>query len=386
MRRIPIAPRPNLRQLALAQGFSVDEYGNVPYWDETAYYCFTLRQIEEELERPAEAIEDLCFEILNRAVTDDAVFRQLKIPEAYWDYIASSWRNREKDLIGRFDFSYDGTGPAKLLEYNADTPTTLYEASAFQWEWLENNIERDVIPSHADQFNLLQEFLLEAFAKLGIDGLLHFACQTKIDDDRDTVEYLEELATEAGLETVFLSMDEIGIDPRGRFTDLDDRIIDWLFKLYPWEWLMEESFGQFMPQSGARFIEPPWKGVLSNKGMLPLLWQTFEGHPNLLPSFFEGDPRAAALGNNFARKPLLSRRGANIDIVRDGDIVTRNDGPYGDEGYIVQAFHPLPNFDGRRPVLGCWMVAGDAAALGIREDVGLVTSSNAVFMPHIILD
>ena len=386
MRRIPIAPRPNLRQLALAQGFSVDGYGNVPYWDETAYYCFTLRQIEEELERPAEAIEDLCFEILNRAVTDDAVFRQLKIPEAYWDYIASSWRNREKDLIGRFDFSYDGTGPAKLLEYNADTPTTLYEASAFQWEWLENNIERDVIPSHADQFNLLQEFLLEAFAKLGIDGLLHFACQTKIDDDRDTVEYLEELATEAGLETVFLSMDEIGIDPRGRFTDLDDRIIDWLFKLYPWEWLMEESFGQFMPQSGARFIEPPWKGVLSNKGMLPLLWETFEGHPNLLPSFFEGDPRAAALGNNFARKPLLSRRGANIDIVRDGDIVTRNDGPYGDEGYIVQAFHPLPNFDGRRPVLGCWMVAGDAAALGIREDVGLVTSSNAVFMPHIILD
>jgi len=386
MRRIPIAPRPNLRQLALAQGFLVDEYGNVPYWDETAYYCFTLRQIEEELERPAEAIEDLCFEILNRAVTDDAVFRQLKIPEAYWDYIASSWRNREKDLIGRFDFSYDGTGPAKLLEYNADTPTTLYEASAFQWEWLENNIERDVIPSHADQFNLLQEFLLEAFAKLGIDGLLHFACQTKIDDDRDTVEYLEELATEAGLETVFLSMDEIGIDPGGRFTDLDDRIIDWLFKLYPWEWLMEESFGQFMPQSGARFIEPPWKGVLSNKGMLPLLWETFEGHPNLLPSFFEGDPRAAALGNNFARKPLLSRRGANIDIVRVGDIVTRNDGPYGDEGYIVQAFHPLPNFDGRRPVLGCWMVAGDAAALGIREDVGLVTSSNAVFMPHIILD
>ena len=386
MRRIPIAPRPNLRQLALAQGFLVDEYGNVPYWDETAYYCFTLRQIEEELERPAEAIEDLCFEILNRAVTDDAVFRQLKIPEAYWDYIASSWRNREKDLIGRFDFSYDGTGPAKLLEYNADTPTTLYEASAFQWEWLENNIERDVIPSHADQFNLLQEFLLEAFAKLGIDGLLHFACQTKIDDDRDTVEYLEELATEAGLETVFLSMDEIGIDPRGRFTDLDDRIIDWLFKLYPWEWLMEEAFGQFMPQSGARFIEPPWKGVLSNKGMLPLLWETFEGHPNLLPSFFEGDPRAAALGNNFARKPLLSRRGANIDIVRDGDIVTRNDGPYGEEGYIVQAFHPLPNFDGRRPVLGCWMVAGDAAALGIREDVGLVTSSNAVFMPHIILD
>jgi glutathionylspermidine synthase len=386
MRRIPIAPRPNLKQSALAHGFAVDEQGNVPYWDETAYYCFTLRQIEDDLEQPAEAIEDLCFEFLNRAVADETVFRRLRIPETYWDYIASSWRNREKDLIGRFDFSYDGTGPAKLLEYNADTPTTLYEASAFQWEWLENNIELGLIADSADQFNLLHEFLLAAFAKFGIDGPLHLACLKHIDDDRDTVEYLEELAKEAGLETVFLSMDEIGVDPQGRFTDLDDRIIDSLFKLYPWEWLMEETFGQFMPGSGTRFIEPPWKGVLSNKGLLPLLWESFEGHPNLLPSYFENDPRAADLGNSYVRKPLLSRRGANIEIVRDGDIVALKDGPYGEEGYIVQAFHPLPDFDGRRTVIGCWMVAGDAAALGIREDNGLVTTKDAVFMPHIILD
>jgi glutathionylspermidine synthase len=386
MRRIPIGPRPNLKQSAMAHGFTVDELGNVPYWDETAYYCFTLRQIEDDLEQPAEAIEDLCFEILNRAVTDETVFRRLQIPETYWDYIASSWRNQEKDLIGRFDFSYDGAGPAKLLEYNADTPTTLYEASAFQWEWLENTIERGLVSDTADQFNLLHEFLLAAFPKLGIDGPLHLACLKHIDDDRDTVEYLEELAKEAGLETVFLSMDEIGVDPQGRFTDLDDRIIDWLFKLYPWEWLMEEPYGQFMPASGARFIEPPWKGVLSNKGLLPLLWESFEGHPNLLPSYFESDPRAADLGGNFVRKPLLSRRGANIEIVRGGDIVAQKDGPYGEEGYIVQAFHPLPEFDGRRPVLGCWMVAGDAAALGVREDNGLVTTEDAVFMPHIILD
>lgn len=386
MRRIPIAPRPNLKQSALAHGFAVDEQGNVPYWDETAYYCFTLRQIEDDLEQPAEAIEDLCFEILNRAVADETVFRRLRIPETYWDYIASSWRNREKDLIGRFDFSYDGTGPAKLLEYNADTPTTLYEASAFQWEWLEKNIELGLIADNADQFNLLQEFLLAAFANFGIDGPLHLACLKHIDDDHDTVEYLEELAKEAGLETVFLSMDEIGVDPQGRFTDLDDRIINWLFKLYPWEWLMEESFGQFIPASGARFIEPPWKGVLSNKGMLPILWESFEGHPNLLPAYFENDPRTAEVGSSFVRKPLLSRRSANIEIVRDGDIVAHKDGPYGEEGYIVQAFHPLPDFDGRRPVLGCWMVAGDAAALGIREDNGLVTTEDAVFMPHIILD
>ena len=386
MRRIPVTSRPNLANSAIAHGFAVDEFGNVPYWDETAYYCFSLRQIEDDLERPAETIEDLCFEILERAVTDETVFRRLQIPEVYWDYIASSWRNREKDLIGRFDFSYDGASPAKLLEYNADTPTTLYEASAFQWEWLEETIERGLISNTADQFNLLHEFLLAAFANFGIDGPLHLACQKHIDDDRDTVEYLEALAQEAGLETIFLSMDEIGVDSRGRFSDLDDHVIDWLLKLYPWEWLMEEKFGQYIPANGARFIEPPWKGVLSNKGLLPLLWNSFEGHPNLLPAFFESDPRAAELGSNFVRKPLLSRRGANIEIVCNGDTVAHEYGPYGQEGYVVQAFHPLPEFNGRYPVMGCWMVAGNAAALGIREDNGLVTTENAVFMPHIILD
>jgi glutathionylspermidine synthase len=386
MRRIPVAQRPGLTQSALAHGYAVDGAGNVPYWDETAYYRFTLRQAEDDLEAPAEEIESLCFEVLDRAVADETLFQRLCIPEAYWDYIAASWRNREKDLIGRFDFSYDGSGPAKLLEYNADTPTTLYESSLFQWEWFEQVIDLGLIPEGADQFNLLHEFLLEAFANLGLDGTLHMACLKDMADDRDTVEYLEDLAEEAGIETAFLSMAEIGVDTNGHFTDLEDRQIAALYKLYPWEWLMEEKFGQFMPGSGVRFIEPPWKGVLSNKGLLALLWEMFEGHPNLLPSYFEGDPGAAELSDSFVRKPLLSRRGANIEIVRDGHVEVSKDGSYGSEGFIVQAFHPLPEFEGRYPLTGCWMVAGGAAGLGIREDNSLVTTEDANFVPHIILD
>lgn len=386
MRRIPVAQRPNLRQSARAHGYPLDRDGNVPYWDESAYYSFTLRQIEDDLERPAKEIESLCFEVLNRAVVDETVFQRLGVPPAYWDYIAASWRNREKDLFGRFDFCYGGDGPAKLLEYNADTATTLYEASLFQWEWLQQTIALGLVPKAADQFNLLHEFLLEAFAKLDLAGPLHMACLKDIADDRDTVEYLEDVAKEAGLATIFLSMEEIGVDAAGGFTDLDDRQIAMLYKLYPWEWLMEEEFGRFMPGSGVRFIEPPWKAVLSNKGLLALLWEMFAGHPNLLPSYFEGDAGAAELSGNYVRKPLLSRRGANIEIHRDGKIAARNDGPYGGGGYIVQAFHPLPEFDGRRPLLGCWMVAGAAAGLGIRESTDLITAEDACFIPHVILD
>ncbi len=386
MRRVPVAQRPNLKQSALAHGYPYDDAGGVPYWDETAYYRFTLRQIEDNLEGPAEEIESLCFEVLNRAVADETVFRRLRIPEAYWNYVAESWRNQEKGLFGRFDFAYDGSGPAKLLEYNADTPTTLYEASLFQWEWLEQAIDLGLVPEGTDQFNLLHEFLLEAFSGLELEGPLHMACLKDIEDDRSTVEYLEDVAEEAGVETTFLSMKEIGVDADGRFTDLDDRVIATLFKLYPWEWLMEEEFGRYMPESGVRFIEPPWKAVLSNKGLLALLWEMFEGHPNLLPAYFEDDARAAELSGTFVRKPLLSRRGANVEIVREGNVEVRKDGPYGGEGFVVQAFNPLPDFDGRYPLIGCWMVAGGAAGLGIREGRDLVTTENANFIPHVILE
>lgn len=386
MRRIPIAQRPQLKQSARAHGYTVDAAGSIPCWDETAYYQFTLRQIEDDLERPSEVVETLCFEVLNRAVADETLFQRLRIPQPYWDYIATSWRNREKDLLGRFDFSYDGVGPAKLLEYNADTPTTLYEASLFQWEWLEHVIELGLVSARADQFNLIHEFLLEAFSSLNFDEPLHMACLKDMADDRDTVEYLEDVAEEAGVETTFLSMEEIGVDAEGRFTDLDDGLIASLFKLYAWEWLMAEKFGQFIPQSGVRFFEPPWKSVLSNKGLLALLWEMFEGHPNLLPSYFEDEPGAASLPSSFVRKPLLSRRGANVEIIRDGKLEVQNEGPYGVEGYVLQAFHPLPEFERRHPVIGSWMVAGRAAGIGIREDQDLVTSEDANFVPHIILD
>ncbi len=386
MQRIPVTERPDLARAAAEHGFEFRAGEGMIGWDESAYYRFTLRQIEDDIEEPAEQIEGMCFQVVERAVNDEAVLRRLGIAEPFWDYIAASWRNTEKNLYGRMDLSYDGEGPAKLLEYNADTPTVLYETAVFQWEWLEQATKTGLIPQGCDQFNDLHDSIVRAFPLLDIEGLAHFSCNRDIEDDKGTLDYLEECAREAGLETCSLSMADIGIDDQGRFTDLDDRVITTLIKLYPWEWIMDEEFGRHVPASGVRFIEPPWKAILSNKGLLPLLWEMFEGHPNLLPAFFEGDPAAAGLGDSYVRKPLLSRQGANIEIVRDGETVLRNDGPYGDEAHIVQAFHPLPEFDGNYPLVGCWLAASKAVGLGIREDRGLVTGQDARFIPHVILD
>ena len=387
MLRIPIKERPTLKHAAAEHGLNYSNSKGILGWYERAYYQFTLRQVEEDFEKPAEELERMCFEVVGHAINNDFILKRLGIPEYFWDYIANSWRNREKNLHGRMDLSYDGKGPAKLLEYNADTPTALYETAVFQWEWFEQVTDMGLIPESDAQLNDLHDSIVQAFPLLGIEGLSHFACNANIEDDKGTLDYLEECAQEAKLETCFIAIEDIGIDELGRFTDLDDRIIKTLIKLYPWEWIMTENFGHHVPASGVQFIEPPWKVILSNKGLMPLLWEMFEGHPNLLPAYFEDDPAASALVNsgNYVRKPLLSRQGANIEIIRNAETNYKSDGPYNEGVNIIQDFHPLPEYEGCYPLVGCWIVASKAVGLGIREDRTIVTSKDSHFVPHIIL-
>ena len=136
MQRISIPQRSDLKLVAAEHGFDFHDDVGIPYWNETAYYKFSLRQIEEEIEASVDEIEGMCYEVLDRAIADETILQRLNIPQTFWGFVADSWRQKDKDLYGRLDFSYDGHGPARLYEYNADTPTTLYEAAVFQWEWL----------------------------------------------------------------------------------------------------------------------------------------------------------------------------------------------------------------------------------------------------------
>jgi glutathionylspermidine synthase len=365
--------------------FHTSEDGK-PYWDESACYAFTLRQIEEDIEAPTQQLLDMCYQAVDYVLAREALLQRLRIPDFLWDYIRASWRRRDRDLYGRFDLCYGGTAPVKLYEFNADTPTGLFEAAVFQWLWLEASRTYGAVAANADQFNSLHERLIDAWRRFGIGGdTLHFTCVRDSEEDRVTVDYLRDCAEQAGLATKFLFVDEIGITGDDRFTDLEDRLITRLFKLYPWEWLAAESFGHALARDGTHFIEPVWKMILANKGLLAVLWDMFPEHSLLLPTFFEDDAKAGTLGTRYVRKPLLGREGANIEIV-GGAAPTRVPGPYGEEGYVRQAVAALPDFAGNRPVLGSWVIAGQAGGMGIREERADVTSNTARFVPHVIVD
>ncbi|MCG8710395.1 glutathionylspermidine synthase family protein [Brenneria sp. 4F2] len=386
MKRIEITERPDWRAKADEFGFQFHTMYGQRYWCEEAYYQFTLAQIEE-LEDTTAELHQMCLQVVQKVVDSDELMSKFRIPKHTWEFVRQSWRTNQPSLYSRLDLAYDGQTPAKLLENNADTPTSLYEAAFFQWLWLEDQIKAGRLPQTADQYNSIQEKLIARFEDLKLNhgfSLLHFACCKDTQEDRGTVQYLQDCGLEAGLPSEFLYIEEIGLGEKGQFTDVENQVISNLFKLYPWEFMLREMFSTKLEDAGVRWLEPAWKSIISNKALLPMLWSMFPDHPNLLPAYFAEDEHPAL--DNYVLKPLFSREGANIQIVENGKEIAAVDGPYGEEGKIIQQYHPLPKFGDSYTLIGSWLVNDQPCGIGMREDNELITQDLSRFYPHIILD
>ncbi|GAA4417803.1 glutathionylspermidine synthase family protein [Actinokineospora soli] len=383
MRRERSRPRPDWRAKVESQGLVFGlpaRYGDGasrPYWDESVHYAFDMDEILS-IEADVELLHSMCLEAVETVVLMER-YRDFGIPEWAWPHIAESWKRHDPHVYGRFDLRYDASGPAKLLEYNADTPTSLLEAAVVQWFW-----KTEVFPDD-DQWNSLHEKLVERWTEIGAklpSREVHFTWSgaDPTGEDHITTAYLQETAAEAGLDTIGLAIEEIGWDVElGRFVDLAEAPMATVMKLYPWEWALGDEFGRKVVESlpTTLWVEPLWKMLLSNKAILAVLWEMYPGHPNLLPAFLD----QPGVLTEYVRKPKLGREGANVQIVAPGH-ETSTGGVYGAEGFVYQAFDPLPEFDGYRPALGAWIVGDQAAGLGIRETAGLVTDDGAAFVPH----
>lgn len=394
MRRHALTPRPRWQETVTAQGLTFHTPaalppGARPYWDESACYEFTASEIDR-LEAAANQLQTMCLAAAQHVIYQRR-YNELEIPAEAVPLIEWAWEQEPPALYGRFDLLYDGDNPPKLLEYNADTPTSLLEAAVIQWHWL-----RDVFPE-ADQFNSLHERLIAKWKDLDpfLSKPVYFA-STAEPEDQLTVAYLRDTAEQAGLKTRQLLMQEIGWNERrNAFVDntkYEDAIRS-LFKLYPWETLLEEEFAPqcLRTYKDMRWIEPIWKLLLSNKGILPVLWELFPGHELLLEAHFSGSDPAAPLATGWIRKPLHSREGANITLALPDGTTLATPGPYTDRLHIDQRLGPQTRFptgdatnDGkdRFPVLGLWMIDQECGGMGIREDWGPITGNLSSFVPH----
>lgn len=362
------SPRPGWQERVEAAGLIWHGAGGDPYWTEHRNLVFTL-EAAEVLEDAANELHAMCLHACGEIVRR-GWWERLAIPEAAIGMVQTSWLVGDPALYGRFDLAWDGSGTPKLLEYNADTPTSLLEAAVIQWQWLE-----DVAPE-SDQLNSLHEALVERW-KIFAEPSVHFACVWENLEDRQTIAYLAETAEQAGKSVELLDMSEIGFSEQGRFTDPDERPIERLFKLYPWEWMAEEPFFAEIGQERARFTEPAWKMMLSNKAILPILWELNPGHPLLLPASYSRD----ALGpvERWVEKPFFGREGSGVSIHSRGPYHS----PAGSGVQTVYQQHaPLFQAGGQHVVWGLWMVGDECRGLSARGDATPVTGNLSRFLPH----
>lgn len=407
MKRHTMQPRANWQERAEEIGFSFhtcgepSKDGDGTYWDESVAYEFSMAEIEA-LEAAAEECHLRCLDAVDKVVSSPDLLSKIGIPLQYHKAILRSWKQGDPSLYGRFDFAYDGNGDPKMLEYNADTPTMVIETALMQWFWLQ-----DRMPDK-DQFNSLHERLLQRFGELKMrmspGNKLYFAGYRESLEEYQTLQYFMDLAIQAGAICDFVDLGDMGWNGEN-FTNLKEDPIKYWFKLYPWEWMMTDNFGMHTTKACSGIMEPMWKAVLSNKGILPILHEMFPSHPNILPAAFDIkklqvddwdwaqlqelgtaeqlEQFAAGEFNpgSYVVKPMLSREGANIDVVELGKVTSKTSGRY-DGPRIYQKKAELFQDGGNRAVLGCWIVDGSAAGMIIRDHDQQIVLDTSKVVPH----
>ena len=380
MKRKTISPRFDYKEKNSLLGFEFADN----YWLENAYYEFTKKEIDEIYNASTECYT-MYIDAVENVIANNR-WKELGIPDFIVQSLIDSWEKNELSLYGRFDFAMIN-GVPKLLEFNADTPTSLFEAAIVQWAWKE-----EMFPKF-DQFNSLHESLIESW-KVIDDQLVmndntleecnvkkyHFACLSDNIEDATTTAYILSTATDAGLNAVLMDVSDITLEEDGMFYDDNQEHIDVLFKLYPYEWMFSEEFGPALPNCATIFIEPLWKAIMSNKQMLVILAEMFPDSPYIL------DARNKPLIDGcYCKKPVYSREGANVSLYKDKQLLCETSGEYGAEGFIYQSLVEIEPQGGMYPVIGSWIIGGESCGIGIRETSSKITDNMANFVPHIII-
>lgn len=351
---------------------------------------------DDEAEKFYEAANELydMYVAAAKYVIDNDLFHELGIPFNLVDIIKASWENDVHwHIYGRFDLAggIDGK-PIKLIEFNADTPTSLFETAIIQWAMLKfNNI------NEAKQFNNLYEALVENFKRLitleedtskfdeYYEGWkILFSSIAGNNEDENTTRLLEAAARDAGFECGFAFVDEVGFDDdEGIFWN--EKNWEYWFKLIPWEMIaIDESdlaliIKNIINNQKAIILNPAYTLLFQSKGIMKILWDLYPNHPLLLQSSFE-----PLKGKKQVKKPFLAREGANVSIINsDGSIEAQNGGEYDNGKFLYQEFAEFAKDSNGDSYQAGVFFAFEGCALGFRKGKDIIDNYSK-FVGHII--
>lgn len=366
--------------------------------DKSGYISDSLVKItQDEAEVYYEAVNEIYDMYAEAAqyVIDNEFFFELGIPFNLVDAIKKSWESDVHwHIYGRFDLSggIDGK-PIKLLEFNADTPTALFETALLQWALLkENGMDED------KQFNNVYDAIRENFRRLitlfddtelfdeKYDGWkILFSSIHGNDEEEATTKLLRQMATDAGFNTGFEYLQNVKFDEEGIY-DRDENQYEYWFKLYPWEDIainepeLATTLTTIMQNQAAIILNPAYTLLFQSKGMLKILYDLFPDSPYLLKASFE-----PLKGIKHVEKSVFGREGANVKIVgADGSVLSEQGGEYGNHKKVYQEYADLPkDADGAKYQAGVFF-AYEACGLGFRKG-GEIMNNMSKFVSHVIV-
>ena len=340
---------------------------------------------------------------------DDELLRDLGIPEEALSAVRVLVNPEVVTVIGRFDFAKTIEG-LKLLEFNADTPTSVVEAffvnpKACSFFGAKNTNE-------GMELHIREAFqtILKSYQDLGYatDSIV-FSALSWHDEDRDTVKYLLD---QSGLKATFVALEDLRISEDRLCALIDEGMIPievW-YRLHALEKLAVESDERDNYPTGAHvldlvarkklaIINPPSAFVSQTKALLSLIWNlhevnefyTSEEHQlidkYMLPTYMENRFLHKA---PYVTKPIFGREGGAVCIFEaDGVMVEQDrDDYYWDQPMIFQKRVEMEEVENNsekgfyrgRLLWGSFLVGGKASAICAR--IGeRITGNLACFLP-----
>ncbi len=352
----------------------------------------------QEAEAYYEAVNELydMYATAAQHVIDNNLFFDLGIPFNLIDAIKKSWDNDVHwHLYGRFDLAGGINGhPIKLIEFNADTPTALFETAVLQWALLKSNSMDEEL-----QFNNIHEAINDNFRRLvtlfddpedfeqHYDGWkILFSSMSGNAEEEQTVRLLQQIAIDAGFETSFEPLGGVKFDDEGIY-DSHENPYEYWFKLFPWEDIaIDETelctqLTSIMKNQKAIILNPAYTLLFQSKGIMKILYDLFPNSPYLLKTSFE------PLKNiQQVEKRMFGREGANVRILeRDGTVIEENSGDYGNFKPIYQEYVEFPKDAKGHSYQAGVFFAYEACGLGFRRG-GKILDNMSKFVGHILKD
>jgi len=328
-------------------------------------------------------------------VIDNNLFHELDIPFNLIEVVKDSWEDDVHwHLYGRFDLAGGlDDKDIKLIEFNADTPTSLFETAIIQWAMLKFN-EQD----EQHQFNSIYEALTDNFKRLitldsdiekfdehysKLNWKILFSSISNNDEEIHTTKLLQHIASEVGYKTDFAFIDAVEFSDDG--IGVDEELFEFFFKLIPWEDIAIDEgelaviLTDIIKNKKAIILNPAYTLLFQSKGIMKILWDLYPNHPLLLETSFE-----PLQNTKQVEKMCFGREGANVAIINaDNSLDIKTDGVYENGKAIYQEYVEFnQDKDGSYYQAGVFYVY-EACGLGFRKG-GKILDDMSKFVGHIV--